>query len=708
MAYEAASERRFTRVIPLGGSCARPPLRSRRIRPDHLREAISGCLIIGLLTMSRPCAAGAQSSRPMELSDVSTLVRVGDPQLSPDGHLIAIVVSRQTPDGKAYHQQLMLIDVATAAQRVLVDGPHGLSQPRWSPAGDRIGFLALVTTSAGAQAQVHVQSVNGTPARQITTAVSGVQQFAWRPDGQAIAYVAADTAPNQTALDNGDDAFEVGDDDMFETSAPLPSHIWIVPSEGGSATRLTSGRWSVATGPPIPFLSWAPDRRSIAFMWQAGPHGGDAYDTKVATVDVATGAIHDVTGRRGFEGYPVYSPDGSRIAFFYPRGRDPNNVNQIDVVPSQGGSVTVVTHALDRSLYRAAWMPDSRSLIVGGNDGVRVSLWLVDSSGTARRLDLGDVSPTWANYWVVADVGRNGAIAFTGSTGQRPIELYYMSSPMAAPTRLTDFNGAITRLALGRVDSLHWRGPDGFAEDGVVVYPPSYRTGKRYPLVLWIHGGPQASSAETWDVFAQAIASRGSIVFSPNYRGSDNLGNAYERAIVRDATRGPARDIMAGIAALERSEAVDKTRLAVSGWSYGGTMTVWLIGHYRGWAAAVAGAPVVDFADQYALSDLNTTIGTSFGGSPWHANLGELYRAQAPLSFAQAIRTPTLLLHDLSDQRSPPPGSFKLYHALKDNGVPVSFVVYPVAGHFPADPMHARDILRRWVEWLDRYLLPRN
>jgi dipeptidyl aminopeptidase/acylaminoacyl peptidase len=658
------------------------------------------------LQLGRP--ATAQRPRPFALADVSSFVRLGDPQLSPDGRTVAVIASRQRPDGKGSDAQLLLVDVVSGAQHVVEDGQKGLSQPRWSPAGDRIAFLAAVSTPKGSQPQVHIASVSGGESRAISSAITGVQQFAWSPDGRTIAYVAADTAPNQSALDNGDDAFEVGNDDMFETAAPTSSHIWLIASDGGADKRLTSGSWSVATGPPIPFLSWSPDGRSIAFTWQASPHAGDAYATKICAVDVMTGAIRDITGRSGFEGFPVYSPGGRQIAFFYPRDHDPNNVNEINVAPADGGPATVATRGIDRALYRALWMPDGRSLIVGGNDGTRVALWQQPLDGPARRLRLGDVNPVWSNFWVMVDVGQNGAIVFTGTTPHRPTELYYMASADAMPVRITDFNQSVANFTLGRVDSVHWAGPNGFQEDGVVVYPPGFRVGARYPLVLWIHGGPQAASAETWDGLAQLMASQGSIVFSPNYRGSDNLGNTYERAIVNDAGAGPAHDIMAGIRALERTGAVDTTRIAVTGWSYGGTMTVWLISHYHRWVAAIAGAPLVDFIDEYALSDLNVTVGGSFGGSPWHGDLGAAYRAQSPLSYAQAIRTPTLILHDLQDQRSPPVGSFKLYHALRDNGVPVSFVLYPVPGHYPGDPVHSRDLLRRWLAWLDRYLAPQG
>jgi len=219
-----------------------------------------------------------------------------------------------------------------------------------------------------------------------------------------------------------------------------------------------------------------------------------------------------------------------------------------------------------------------------------------------------------------------------------------------------------------------------------------------------IHGGPQASSATAFTFFLQLVAAHDYVVFSPNYRGSDNLGNAYQRAIFNDAGDGPGRDVMAGIAALEKLGFVDESKIAVSGWSYGGYMTTWLIGHYHVWKTAVAGAAVTDMNHQYNLADFNATERYIFRGSPWIGDNMKDYREQSPISYAPQIKTPTLILSDTGDARVTITQSYMLYHALKDNGVTVKFFAYPVAGHFPSDPVRAMDVQRRWLGWLDRYL----
>jgi dipeptidyl aminopeptidase/acylaminoacyl peptidase len=682
--------------------------------------------VVILLVLPAAGHAAATASRRIGLEDTGKLVRVSDPQIAPDGRSIVVVVSRPNYDDNRHDAELVLVDASGGAQRVLTRGREELAHPRWSPSGDRLAFLAKASSGpkkpadgkeAGAppqgeregRRQIFVMPMSGGDALRITEAPEGVQQFAWRPDGGAIAYVTADEPADREAMRKGEDAFEVGDNHYMALEAPRPSHIWLVPAEGGTGRRLTSGTWSLPVseppGPPSSPLSWSPDGTLIAFARQERPHFGAADLTTVQVLAVASGAIRPLTGRALLEAFPTFSPDGARIAYWYPRDGDPNNVNEIAVVAAAGGEPTIATRALDRCLYRAIWMPDGRSLLVGGNDGTRVSLWVQPLDGAARRLDLGKVNPSWS-FWIDMSVGKEGAVAFTGSEPRRPVELYYMPSAAGPPKRLTSFNDAVASLELGRVETIEWRGPDRFKENGVLIYPPGFEASREYPLVLYIHGGPQAASTESFNLFGQILAARDYVVFQPNYRGSDNLGNAYQRAILNDAGQGPGRDVMAGLEAVKSRGFVDAARIGVSGWSYGGYMTSWLIGHYDVWKTAVAGAAVTDFMDQYNLSDFNIQARYSFGGSPWARGREKAYREQSPITYASKIRTPTLILSTTGDVRVPVTQSYMLHHALKDNGVKTKFIAYPVPGHFPSDPVRARAVYRDWLGWLDAHLGP--
>jgi dipeptidyl aminopeptidase/acylaminoacyl peptidase len=664
-----------------------------------------------------PQSATPRQQNGFQIADLEKIVRIADPQISPDDRSVVVVVSRVNMKKDRFDSELVLIDLASGAQRTLTTRKDA-SAPRWSPNGDRLAFLADAGDEAESaadkdqgdpQPQIFVLPMNGGDARQITHGPDGVEQFAWRPDGKMIAYVTPDPA-DKTAVKEHHDAFEVGDTDDLETAAAQSSHVWIVFAGGGEAKRVTSGSWSLPIvfppSPPSSPLSWSPDGKSLVITKQETPEPGDGDETTIQILDVATGHMRKLTSHQKFESAGVYSPDGSRVAYWYFLNGDPNNQNEIFVAAAnepQSAGGDDVTHGIDRDTQRAIWMPDGKSLLVGGHDGTRTSLWLQPLDGQARKLDIGDIDPSWS-FWIDAMVGPKGDIVFTGSTPGHPTELYYLSSPESAPRPLTHYNDWISSIHLGVPQSVTWQGPNGFQEDGILLPPPDFSKDKKYPLVLVIHGGPQASSTMSFSTLPQILAAQGYLVFEPNYRGSDNLGNAYQRAIFRDAGDGPGRDVMAGVAAVEKMGIVDTDKIAVSGWSYGGYMTSWMIGHYQIWKAAVSGAAVNDLTVEATISDGNRTDYYSMGGSPWVADNWKIYREQSPITYAAQIHTPTLILCDVGDFRVPIPQSFEMYHALKDNGVTTKFVAYPVGGHFPGDPVRATDVLTRWVNWINQYL----
>lgn len=663
-------------------------------------------IVTAALVLLFGASATKAQGRRIQISDLHKIVRVADPQISPDDKSIVVTVARANMKDDRYDSELVLVNIADGAQRTLTSGRKGASSARWSPSGDRLAFLAIAGEGKDAAPQIFVLPMSGGDAKQVTTAPDGVEQFAWRPDGAMLAYVTPDPV-DKKAIEAHHDAFEVGDTDYLETAAAMPSHVWLVPADGGDAKRLTSGSWSLPIvfppSPPSSPLSWSPDGKSIVITRQETAEPGDGDEATLQILDTATGKTRKLTTHQKFEGAGLYSPDGSRIAYWYSRDGDPNNENEIYIAPASGGDGTDVTRAIDRDVDRAIWMPDGKSLLVGGHDGTSVSLWLQPMDGQARKIDIGNIQPSWS-FWVDMTVGSKGDVAFTGSTPGQPGELYYMSSTDAVPKRLTNYNSAIAALDLSRVQSIDWDGPNGFHEDGVLTYPPDFSKDKKYPLVLLIHGGPQASSTASFSTPSQIIAAQGYVVFEPNYRGSDNLGNAYQRAIYRDAGDGPGRDVMAGLAAVEKMGFVDTDKIAVSGWSYGGYMTSWMIGHYHIWKAAVSGAAVNDLVAEATVSDGNRVDYYSMGGSPWVGDNWKIYREQSPITYASQIKTPTLILCDTGDFRVPIVQSYEMYHALKDNGVTTQFFAYPVRGHFPSDPVRVEDVLTRWVGWINQYL----
>jgi dipeptidyl aminopeptidase/acylaminoacyl peptidase len=649
-------------------------------------------------------ALGAAAiARPMQPDDVFKIVSAAEPAFSPDGKTVVFIERHVDVHADRSSGELELVDVGTGAKRALTHERRGLGEPQFSPDGALLTFIAADAKHHG---QVYALPLAGGDAVAITATHAGVQQYAWRPDGAALAYVTQDENPQRKAIAAHRDLFDLANDDYKTESTEPPSHVWLVSKTGGNAHRLTAGTWSLVEvyppSPPASPLSWSPDGKSLLFTRVPTTRDGDAYESQIVRLDIATGRITPLTSHTKFEGYAAYSPDGSKIAYLYSRDGDPNNENEVMLADAAGGAGIDLSRALDRAIFRAQWFPDGKSLLVGSHDGTRTALYRLKLDGTSERLDLGDTNPAWF-FWIDTAIDPAGAIVYPGSQMHRPTELWYAGTGGSAPRRLTDLNAATAALDLGRVDTISWQN-DGFDEDGVLTYPPGFTPGKQYPLVLEVHGGPQAASVASFNQTAQLFAAHGYVVFEPNYRGSDNLGNAYERAIFMDAGAGPGRDVMAGVAAVKQLGFVDTSRIAVGGWSYGGFMTSWLMAHYHIWKTAISGAAVNNWVDMYNLGDANVQIAFSFKGSPYVGTNMRDYVAQSPITYAAQTTCPVLIISDTGDVRVPVSQSFAMYRSLRDNHIPVRFVGIPVSGHYPGDPVRRSEIDRLWLHWLDDHL----
>lgn len=644
-------------------------------------------------------ASGVSQSRRFSADDLTKIVRVGDQQISPDGKTISIVVGRANLKDDRWDSEIDFVDVATKELRVMTRDRVGAGSVRWSPTGDRIAYLAQDSEK---KAQIYVMPVHGGESVQLTHSKTPVTVMAWRPDGQVLAYAATDEEPERKDEAKFEDAFEVGNNSYLERAAARPVHLWTV-TVGGQAKRLTSGSWSLPvhmapSGPPSA-IAYTPDGQGIVFVKAESPITGDADTARLQVVDVATGAVRALTKSAVTEGNPVLSPDGAMVAYGSSRDGKRGNEETVFVAPVAGGAGRDVAAGLDRGISGSAWMPDGKALLVSANDGTTVGYWVQPLDGPAKRVAMGSLCPSPG-----MNVGKDGAVALTATDATHPPELFYMARVGDAPVQMTHLQTATDGLTLGKQETLTWKS-DKLEVDGVLTYPPDYVAEKKYPLVLYIHGGPTATSLETFSTAAQILAAQGWLVLEPNYRGSNNEGNAFETAIVNDASAGPGRDIIAGVKAVEARGIVDEKRIAVSGWSYGGQMTAWMIGNYpEVWKAAVAGAPVTDLVDQYSLSDNNVERVEHYGPSPFVGDNLKSYAVQSPISHAWRVKAPTLIMSDVGDWRVTTTQAYKLFHALKDNGVTVKFVAFPVPGHSPADPLRSRDVWRRWTAWLAQYL----
>jgi dipeptidyl aminopeptidase/acylaminoacyl peptidase len=646
------------------------------------------------------------AQKKFELADYAKFVGITDPQISPDGKSVVIVVSRPDYTNNRSNAELVLVDVASSKKTIITNERTSVSSPRWSPNGEKLAFISKASSAKDAQNQIFVLSMKGGEAKQITKAPKGVQHFAWSPNSIDIAYASANEPKNKAEIEKGFTAFEITNNDMFVGSQPQPAHIWLVNTTTAENKRLTDGDWSLPlvippSAPSSPF-SWSLDGKTLLFVKVATAYSGDGQKRTVQILNVADGSFKPLTSRTKLEAYPNFSPDGSTISYWYKKEGINESINELWVTNSNGGEGKAISEKLNRDLFLSAWMPDNKTFLVGGHNDNKTSMWTMNLDGKITPINLGTVCPSWS-FWMDATVSKTGAIALTGTEPNKPVELYYMASTSSKLVQLTEYNSEISKMTLGKTETIRWEN-DGLKHCGIVTYPANYEKGKKYPLVLVIHGGPAAASVEMFSRFPQVLANEGYFVFEPNYRGSDNLGTEYKLAIVEDAGAGPGRDVMAGLEKLKATGMIDNDKIGVSGWSYGGFMTVWLAGHYSGWKAAVAGAAVTDWVDQYNIGDTNVGRGAAIGGSPWVGDNMKKYIAQSPITEAKNIKAPTLILANVGDPRVPVTQSYKLYHTLIDNGTVTKFIGWPIPAHNATDPVTQIETPKAWLSWLNTYL----
>jgi dipeptidyl aminopeptidase/acylaminoacyl peptidase len=636
----------------------------------------------------------AAPPQPLLEGDLRELVTLLSPAIAPDGNHVALIVRRADFEKNKYRNEIVLVDARSGATRTLVRERDDAGDPAWSPSGDRLAYVATPPKEPDAKAapspQLYVLRMDGGEPARVTDAKSGVEEFAWRPDGRGFAFRARDVAPDEKRIKAHDDWFEITDNAWTSRAAPVPAHLWTIGADGKHAQRITRGTWSLVGGPV-----YAPDGRSV-FAVRAPAASTNHYRARtVVRIELANGSAQTIS--HGRAGAVDVAPDGKQLLF---AGEHPQAFSQSELFVSDldGRNVRDRSARLDRDVQFGLFTAHD-AVVVGANDRTRARLFSLAADGTPRALPLGDVDLSGG-----ATVAHDGTLAFIGATPAHPAELYVLRANAPAPQRLTRYNERVAAHPLGRTRTIVWRSADGFDADGVLTGPVNAVGGRRYPLLVLIHGGPTATSRESFSSQAQLMAARGWYVFQPNYRGSDNLGRRWAQATVPHITSAPAQDVLDGVDAVVKLGVVDTARIGVSGWSEGGLLTSWLIGHDHRWRAAMSGAAVNDWTGYGDMTDAKDFSPSFIGRSPWTgAQERALYEAESPLTYAADVKTPTLIMTDAGDQRVPTPLSYEFYHAVRAAGTPVEMVVFPVNGHFPSDPLHREEVTHRWIDWFARH-----
>ncbi|RXD06771.1 S9 family peptidase [Sphingomonas sp. UV9] len=644
-------------------------------------------------------------------SDLFGLTIAADPQISPDGKTIVYV--RRTGDVMTDKMQssLWVIDVASGRQTPFA--AQG-SSPRWSPDGARIAYVA----PDGEGSQLFVRWLTGASSARITSFPGDPQALAWSPDGTKLAYIATvagegaklGSQPPKPEGAKWAEPLTIIDRVNYRNDGPgyvKPGydHLFVVGADGGAARQLTYGEFD--DGGP---LSWTPDGRSIVFAAIRGPAADrQVMNSDVIAVDASSGAIRTLTTRDGPDAQPRVSPDGSKVAWlgFDDKRRSYENT-QLYVGDRDAASPRSLTATLDRGIEDAVWAADGRSLYASYDDHGQRKVARIGVDGRVTQLVDNVAGGGLDRPYTGGDfsVSKGGTIAYTGGDASAPADVWVLAG--GNPRRLTTLNAVLTgSKALAQVRKIAVTAPDGRPIDAWLATPPSRVAGQRVPLILEIHGGPNAAYGPGFATDMQLYAAAGYAVLWTNPRGSTSYGAEFANLIDKTYPAADYDDLIASVDAAIADGTADPDNLFVTGGSGGGLLTAWIVGKTDRFKAAATQKPVINWISEALTMD--NTLFTSrywFTKLPWEDPMS--YWNRSPLSIVGNVKTPTLVVVGGDDYRTPVSESEQYYAALQIRGVPTALVKVPGASHggITARPSQSAAKASAIIAWFDRYRKP--
>jgi dipeptidyl aminopeptidase/acylaminoacyl peptidase len=617
-------------------------------------------------------------------------------RLSPDGKKVAWVETQIDKEGAetgkrdiyiaGFEKGAKPLRISAGAGGVQLD-EHGLA---WSPDSRQLAFLSDGVKKE--QLQLYVAPANGGPARELTSVKGLLAAPQWAPDGKAIAVLYTENATR----DAGPLVAETQESGVIK-DAFFEQRLAVVDAASGAVRLVTPADTYIYE------YDWAPDAKSIVLTAAKGNGDSNWYIAELFSANLSSGEMQALYKPKLQIGRPAVSRDGKSIAFIEGLMSDEDSVGgDVFVVSRDGGNARNLTPERKASAAVVAWTSEAKIIDMENVDGESSVARIDPVSGQIESLYQAPellTSGFWSTSLSLTPDGKTAA--FVRSSYAAPPEVW--AGPVGKWKPVTQRNAGI-KPAWGEAKSLHWKN-DGLDVQGWLVYPRDFDASKKYPMVVSVHGGPGAGVQPNWPSalsYEMALPARGYFLFQPNPRGSFGEGEAFTRANVKDFGYGDWRDILAGVDEVLRSAPVDSKRLGLTGWSYGGYMTMWGVTQTNRFRAAVAGAGIANWSSYYGENKIDQWMIPFFGKSVYDDP--EVYARSAPLTFIKNVKTPTLVIVGDSDGECPTPQSYEFWHALKTLGVETELVVYEREGHMFVKPEHLRDVIQRASAWFDGHL----
>ena len=647
-------------------------------------------ICVAMLLVCSPSAVGAQS-----IDDLIALKRTsGTPAISPDGRWVAYAVRETNWTENTYETEIWLADTRAAGSgRQLTSAAKSSTQPAFSADGKWIAFISDRTDTR----QLYRLSLGGGEAEALTSGTEGVTAFAWAPDGTRIAYTMTD-AVTPAMKERTEKYGEYTHEDHDARMAQL--HVLDVRTKTSRA--LTTGTFVVGS------FAWAPDGARIAFDHRVNSDAGMSGTADISLVDVTSGQVTPLVTQAGPDTNPKWSPDGRQIAFESAMAKTfyffENSA--VAVVPASGGTPEALTTRFDENPSLVAWT--STGIFFSASQRTWSYLYRLEPS--SRQVAMHRVREDWIGQ-SFAVTPSGGHTAFVASGPREFPDVY--AAPVATtlvPTKLSDLGAQVAAWPTHAREVVRWKSQDGAEIEGVLHKPADFQAGRRYPLLVVIHGGPTGvsrpqpyGSASFYPI--DGWLAKGALVLEPNYRGSAGYGQGFRSLNVRNLGIGDAWDVLSGIDALVAQGLVDRDRVGSMGWSQGGYISAFLTTrHADRFKALSVGAGISNWVTYYVNTDIHPFTRQYLKATPWDDP--KIYADTSPMTYIKSAKTPTLIQHGDKDPRVPIPNAFELYQGLQDQKVPVELMIFRGFGHGLDKPKANRGAMQQNWDWFGRYLWP--
>jgi dipeptidyl aminopeptidase/acylaminoacyl peptidase len=668
-------------------------------------------------------AAGIFAQKPpFDAQALLQLARIGDPQVSPDGRLVAFQAQTIDVIGNKKITQIYVTPVAGGVARQITQAGQDNERPRWSPDSRRIAFVS----DRGGSSQIWLMDADGGDPRQVTNLLTEAGGVLFSHDGKNLVFT-SDVFP-QCGADDACTKRELDWEKIYKVKAriytdllyrhwnrwqgPRRSHLLVVPVSGGPPKDLTTGFLDV---PPFSLggaddYAISPDGAEVCYaaiddtgtLPEIRLRSAIGTNSDLYAVSIDGGTTRKITSNPAADNAPQYSPDGKYLAWRAQiRPGYESDRWRLWVMERATGRVADLTENMDRWVESFAWSPDSASLFFTSEDRGRQAIQFESVKGGEAR-----VAVSGDNHLDEMQFTPDGkTLVYTQQSGAQPVEIYRASSSGGAAVALTHINDAVLSAhEMTPLEEFWVDGADGARVQSFVVKPYGFREDRKYPVLMLIHGGPQGAWGHSWTYRwnAQVFAAAGYVVVMPNPRGSTGYGQKFIDEINGDWGGRAFDDIMAVADHVVTSlPYADGSRMAAAGGSYGGYMIDWILGHTQRFKALVSHDGVYDLRSEFGETEELWFPLWEFGGVPW--DNPESYGRWSPSLFVKEFHTPTLVIHGELDYRVPLGQGLQLFTALQLQKVPSQLLLFPDEGHWVLKPQNSLLWYKTFIDWIDSW-----